>query len=512
VRYLFGDSTESNLDFDYLAFLQEVIDCAVVMVECDIALAAVDERKRTRERETEAQLAAVADFGKRAAEFVGPVAEEKAGSAVGRCAAAVARAIRDAVESESTETKAKLAAERDDFAKNSQGVNGRAKEALEKLLRTHDLPGAAKELEVVRSGVAMKATMRQRTSFGVEAVLALEIPPTSLFVPDLRVDRVAEGVEVHGREAGGWLKKSDKLVAHKLGRYQVLSVTVGATVCIQLRAEGNGGELTITSQPSGDMSIESSGGSTAREVTIEERDRAGLRSLVDKLEAATRSLADARGNLVSIEIDGKSMAEHANPRVFAERLTAAVGPTVHKINTRSRSDGELVLRRLIAGNRREEIFVSIADLVQKFEKLPAHARDVFAPLRLRGEAEPQPPIGTKPVEAKPVEAKPVEAKPVEAKPVGVTSVEVKSAPVMVPMPERTTSRTSPPPIAAATIPPLRTKEPTQPQSFSMGDSKPPQPPPPPAQVVDDDDDEWPSIARDEPADAPSDKAAPPPAK
>ena len=353
----------------------------------------------------------------------------------------------------------------------------------------------------------MKATMRQRTSFGVEAVLALEIPPTSLFTADLRVDRVAEGVEVHGREAGGWLKKSDKLVAHKLGRYQVLSVTVGATVRIQLRAEGNGGELTITSQPSGDMSIESSGGSTAREVTIEERDRAGLRSLVDKLEAATRSLADARGNLVSIEIDGKSMAEHANPRVFAERLTAAVGPTVQKINARSRSDGELVLRRLIAGNRREEIFVSIADLVQKFEKLPAHARDVFAALRLRGEPEPQPPI-----ETKPVEAKPVEVKPVEVKPIGVTSVEVKSAPVMVPMPERTTSRTSPPPIAAATIPPLRTKEPTQPQSFAMADVKPPQPPsPPPAQVVDDDE-EWPSIARDEPGDAPSDKDHPPPAK
>ncbi|HEX5064434.1 MAG TPA: hypothetical protein VFV99_33895, partial [Kofleriaceae bacterium] len=497
-------STESNLDFDYLAFLQEVIDCAVVMVECDVALAAVDEKKRTREREIESQLTAVAEFGKRAAEFVGPVADQQAGSPAGRCAATIARAIRAAVESESAETKAKLAAERDELAKNSQGINTRAKEALEKLLRTHDLPGAVKELEVVRSGTGMKATMRQRTSFAVEAVLALEIPPTSLFTADLRVDRVAEGVEVHGREAGGWLKKSDKLVAHKLGRYQVVSVTVGAIVCIQLRAEGNGGELIIRAAPTGDMSIESTGGSPAKEVSIEERDRAGLRSLVEKLEAATRSLADARGNLVSIEIDGKPMADQANPRVLAERLTAAIGPTVQQINKHSRSDGELVLRRLIAGNRREEIFVPIADLVRKFEVLPAHARTVFSPLQLQGEPELKAPIVAKPVEAKPVDVKPVEVKPVDAK-----SVEVKSAP-MVPMPERTTSRTSPPPIVAATLPP-RTKEPTAPQSFAMGESKPPQPPPP-AQVVDDDDDEWPSIARDEPSGAASDKGVPPPAK
>ena len=34
VSYLLGDSSEANIDFDYLAFLREVIDCATVLVEC----------------------------------------------------------------------------------------------------------------------------------------------------------------------------------------------------------------------------------------------------------------------------------------------------------------------------------------------------------------------------------------------------------------------------------------------------------------------------------------------
>jgi hypothetical protein len=54
-----------------------------------------------------------------------------------------------------------------------------------------------------------------------------------------------------------------------------------------------------------------------------------------------------------------------------------------------------VLRRLLGDNRREEIFVSVAELVRRFQGLPADMRDVFAPLQLEGEPppahEPKPP-------------------------------------------------------------------------------------------------------------------------
>lgn len=523
--YLFGDSTQSGLDFNYLAFLREAVDCVVTLVECDVALSTVAERKRTREREMETELAAVAELGKRAAEVVNPVAKDQKDTGAGRCAAAIATAIREAVERESTAARAKLAGQRDELDKDGQSVNARANEALEKLLHTHDLPGAEKELDVEWTSAGPKASMRQLTSFGVEAVLALEIPPGSLFAPDLRVDHVASGIEVHAREAGGWIKKSDKLVTHKLGRYRVTSITVGATVRIQLRADTGAGEMTIIAPPNGEIMVDAAGSGAAREILIEERDRPGLQAFVDKLEAATRALADSRGRLLSIQIDNKSLADQGNARLFAERLTAAMAPTVHKIKAHSRSPDELVLRRLLGDNRREETFVPVAELVQRFEVLPAHARSVFAPLQLQGEPAFKPtPIETQrapepakvvpaplpsvaPRDEDPIELKPVEAKPVEAKP-------VEGRLPAVPMPDRAGNRTSPP--ATVSIPepvtaPTRTKEPTQPrtkeptQPFGTPavDAKragPPPPPPPSAEELDDE--EWPAISRDEQSDKP----------
>ncbi len=389
--YLFGDSTESKLDFDYLAFLREMIDCAAVMLECEVALAATVERWRTRQTETDALIAAVDEFGKRATQLVGPVAQEQAGTPVGSCAASVAAAIKEAVEREASRLHGILAGERDEMDREDQRIRGRAKDALEKLLRTHDLPDAEKELEVVWTGSSVKALMRERTSFGVEALLALDIPSSSVLVPDLRVDRVSDGVEVHTRDgSGGWLKKSDKLVAHKLGRYHVTGVTVGTQVTVRLRAAAEAGAagFTITAHGDGELNIEPIGGGPTRDLALDARARPALRLFVDKLEAAVRSLEDTRGGLVSIEIEGKPLAEHGHPRVLAERFMVAIAPTVHRIARHSRSPGELVLRRLIGDNRREEIFISVAELVRRFQGLPANMRDVFAPLQLGGEAPP----------------------------------------------------------------------------------------------------------------------------
>jgi hypothetical protein len=408
VRYLFGDSTESDLEFDYLAFLREVIDSAVVMVECEVTLGVTVEDRRTRELETASVVAAVEDLGKRATQVVGPMASDQPSTPVGRCAAAITAAIQGAVEREAAQARAALAAECEEMDRQDQRQRGRARTVLEKLLRTHDLPGADKTLEVVWTVSGVKATMRQRTGFGVEAVVSLEIPAGSVLGIDLRADKIAEGVELHAHETAGWLKKSDKVVPHKLGRYQVATVTVGGdTTTVRLRAAPEPGApgFAVTSHRNGDLSVEPSGGGPGREVVVDERNRPALRLLVERLEAAVRALGDNRTGLVSVEIDGVPITQHEHPRVLAERLIAAVAPTVQKIALRSRSPGELVLRRMLGDNRREEIFVSTADLSKRLDGLPLHAREVFAPLQLGGEP------ARAPVESRPPARPAAEARP-----------------------------------------------------------------------------------------------------
>jgi hypothetical protein len=448
LRYLFGDSSESDLEFDYLAFTREVIDCAVVMAECEVTLGVTVEDRRTRERETAATIAAVEELGKRASQLVGPVAKDQAGMPVGRCAAAIATAIREAVDRESMQVRAALAAECDEMDKQDQRQRERAKEVLEKLLRSHDLPGAEKLFEVAWTTGAVKATLHERTAFGAEALLALEIPASSMFGLDLRVDRIAENVEVYAHETGGWLKKSDKVVAHKLGRYLVTNVLVSAdatTVRLRVSPEASAVGFVVTARRNGDLSIEPTGGGQNREVAVDDRSRPGLRLLTDRLEAAARALAEVRSSLLSVELDGKPLSQHDHPRVLAERLITAIAPTVQRIAQHSRSPGELVLRRLIGENRREEIFVSTADLSKRLDGLPSHVREIFAPLQLGGE-----PART-PVDEPRVAARPAaEVKPTSA-------VAPASAPAAAPAPAPAPAA-APAPTPAATAAPAPAAE------------------------------------------------------
>jgi hypothetical protein len=66
----------------------------------------------------------------------------------------------------------------------------------------------------------------------------------------------------------------------------------------------------------------------------------------------------------------------------AELLIAHVGPELREIAKRSGAPGELVLRREAGGGRREEMYVTSADLLRRVQVLPPDRRAVFTPLGL----------------------------------------------------------------------------------------------------------------------------------
>ncbi len=389
--YRLGDSTATNVDFNYLAFLREVIDCAVVLLETEATLNVNLEKRQTRASEWSGMIRAVEELGIEATSVVDSIVKEQPKTPAGRCAAAIAKSIKDAVDSEIATAKASSTAAREEIDRDDQLVRTRAKTVIEKLLRAHDLPEADKVLEATWTGEGLKAKLRERTSFGVEAAIQLETSASEVLVADLRVDRIADNVEVHTREAGGWLKKGDKLVAQRLGRYQVVSIRVGKDhVAFQLKStDASSTTLSVTVPRTGEIEI--AGSAPGKEFALEDRDRTGIKLLADKLEAAMRELEQQRTTLVALAIDDKPFTEHPHPCVLAERIVLAIAPTVQAIARHSRSPGELVLRRQLADDRREEVFIPVSELVKRIETLPVSARGVFAPLQLSGEAVPEPP-------------------------------------------------------------------------------------------------------------------------
>src|SRR2546427_10311396 len=100
VRYLLGDSTDSGLEFNYLAFLREVIEAALVLLEAEGALATNADKKAARTSEQAGLMRAAEELGKDALGLVEPLAKEQPKTPAGRCAATIGKAIKDAVDGE----------------------------------------------------------------------------------------------------------------------------------------------------------------------------------------------------------------------------------------------------------------------------------------------------------------------------------------------------------------------------------------------------------------------------
>ena len=129
---------------------------------------------------------------------------------------------------------------------------------------------------------------------------------------------------------------------------------------------------------------------------VEQVDVPKLSALRDKIGVAVSELARHRTKLVEAKLDGEPLQSHSKPTLLVERLIAVLVPETREIAARSQSRSELVLRRSLAGDRREEIFLSRQDLMLKLEPLNDRNRALFDSLLLDGGApasrsEPPPP-------------------------------------------------------------------------------------------------------------------------
>jgi hypothetical protein len=83
---------------------------------------------------------------------------------------------------------------------------------------------------------------------------------------------------------------------------------------------------------------------------------------------------------------------------IVERLVATLAPIVREIARRSLTPTELILRRALADNRREEVFVAKATLRDKYAPLAAPLRALFAPLGFDGPPPTPAPAPVAPVD------------------------------------------------------------------------------------------------------------------
>ena len=195
MTWLYGDSSKSPLEINFIDFLKLAIDFSVEVLLAEEQIGAGRELRARLEGEAGEELARLEALGAAvtaAADAGGAPAE----SPVARCAAAIRRAAASALKGELSSVKATLA---DQIAKlDARAVRERKRcvKALESLLLRYDLPETKTATLLEASTGAYAARLRGTTPYGLETVLELEVPAANPFAHEVRVDRFMEGLEV----------------------------------------------------------------------------------------------------------------------------------------------------------------------------------------------------------------------------------------------------------------------------------------------------------------------------
>jgi hypothetical protein len=388
MSYLFGDSTPSKLEINYIEFLRDAVEFSVQVLLADQRIAAGRTHTRSLEHATAAEVERLQKLGPLVAKAFEGTPLGAADSATARCVAAISRSANDLVRAEAVRMRDALDAEiakRD--AQAAQEREGCVK-ALEVFTVKHDMPGMAVDVHLaVTGGVRYAGRARMKTGFGLDAVFDLEIPGNTLFDKVLRVERLIERLDVQAPEVGGWLSKGVKQRTQHLEKHHISELSLGpagGTIKLRVAADGTGAGFDVIfakeAPPVRLARVAEQEGAGEQPFDVDEEDAKKLMALRAKLLAAIGDLTRHRRRLVEAWLDGEVMRTHAKPTLLVERLITNMTPVVQEIASRSQSPNELVLRRLVGSDRREEIFLSKAELKAKLEPLQDANRTLFDPL------------------------------------------------------------------------------------------------------------------------------------
>jgi hypothetical protein len=186
----------------------------------------------------------------------------------------------------------------------------------------------------------------------------------------------------------------------RLERFALIEATDdGRAVSLKLRGLAGDSGFDLSIRPaSGEVNASRTGKEGDAPFEPAEEDAQKIVSLAQKVREALGAL---KGDcLVEATLDSAEFKLHPKFRDLVERLVAQMAPIVREIAKHSLTSNELVIRRLLSNERREEIFVTKGALREKYAPLPNDQRAMFDAFGF----DTLPPPAPIPLERAPVEA------------------------------------------------------------------------------------------------------------
>lgn len=386
-HYLFGDCTDSLLDTNFLGVLPDVVDYCVSTLLADERI----ERGRAEclevEREATNEVTCLRALGSSLKEVLARGPRGTEGGQTSHCLTMLRAASDLAVKSELASVQDGLRRAKALLGECEKAARGACLEALESLLVRHDFPETATSLHLrTNDGGVYSALLHGSTPFGLRWTMELDPTGDPAFERVVRVDKLVPQLEIHASRTSGWLNKSPRLRIVRLEHHHLSELELtkdGMKLLLSSGSNGRGPGIHLDLLPEAPFARARQSDPTGGEpFVLEGRDLELLRALHERLLAATRAVTIRRKRLLDATLDEVSLLEQPSLRVVAERVIGAMAPTTRAIVEHSSAHGELVLKRILDGNRREEIFVSRGGLLARLAPLSAARRSLFEPLGL----------------------------------------------------------------------------------------------------------------------------------
>jgi hypothetical protein len=397
IEYLYGDSTLSPLKTDYIAFLRDAFEFAAEVLLRDGLISDATVRITQLSDANETEIARAETLAVEVCQALDRATVGDRESLTARCRVKIRQGVTELVRSEADAARVAVATERTRTAQVAASAKTACARAFETLLLRQELPETATTIKVRLDGAGhYEVRVHGHTPYGLKWIVDVEAPPSHALERVLRIDRVVERLEVEAPEEAGWIHKEVKMRPQRFDRFHLAELTVGPTTTkMKLRVAPDGTGAGVDLSFSNDASrvelvriLDRGVGSSDSPYEFAPEEAAKLRPLHDALVALATDLAPRKRSLVSASLDETPIHQLETPRVLVERLILTIAPTVEQITRHSLVPGELVLKRRMGGNLREEVFVSKTELLKKLEAVPIRLRRAFEPLNLWPSTDP----------------------------------------------------------------------------------------------------------------------------
>lgn len=386
--YRFGDGTPFPLSENFIDTIVGAVDCCVALFQLDAEAEAREERQRLTRRAADDEIRRLDALKVLIETAVTPLLVKK--DIRPRASQAAAQKIHDAAQQIIRLSRSGVARRRDTVIMDALPApsDDRITAILEGFFQTHALPRTEWRLRWSMSEGRAGAEVGAQATRDLDLAFTVDIASESEWAHPLPVSSLLPGmpipsvIELNGRRR-----------TLNLDTYTVTEVQVApGRMAIVLR------ESTKKASPGLHIVMPHSSDSAPLVVALDKRDQPkshpfvldeagseGIHAIWAALEERIPELLAARSQLSAARLNGTDAVE-LQPSVLAEAILLALAPLLREMRMRSRVPGELILKRDLGGDRREEMFVPRKVLMARIHTLTARHRQVFEAVGLSDEA------------------------------------------------------------------------------------------------------------------------------